>query len=77
MHTIYHFENQKGRGGGPKYRREDNIKMYLERTDCENVEWIRLVRDCLRMTRSIEHGIEPSGSVKCGNCHIISVPISF
>ena len=35
----------KRRLAKPRRRQEDNIKKYVEETDCEGVGWIKLVRD--------------------------------
>jgi len=50
--------------GRPRYRWEDNIKMYLLEVGCGVMDWIELAQDKERWR--CECGNEPSGSIKCG-----------
>jgi hypothetical protein len=44
--------------GRPKRRWVDNIKIDLRETGWDGVDWIDMAQDR-------EHGIEPSGTIKC------------
>jgi hypothetical protein len=48
--------------GRPRRRWVDNIKMDLREIGWDGVDWIDMAQD---RGGSCEHGIEPSGSIKC------------
>ena len=52
--------------GKPRHRWEDNIKVDLQEVGCRGVDWIELAQDRDRWRVTCECGIEPSGSLKCG-----------
>jgi hypothetical protein len=47
MHAGFWWESQKKRDplGRPRHRWEDNIKIYLRKTDLDGVHWINLAED--------------------------------
>ena len=52
--------------GRPRRRWEDNMKMNLQEVRCGGMDWIELAQDRDRCRNTYECGIEPSGSIKCG-----------
>jgi hypothetical protein len=43
---------------------EDNIKIYLQKIGCGDMDWIELAQDRDRWRGTCECGNEPSGSIK-------------
>jgi hypothetical protein len=54
--------------GRHRRRWEDNIKMDLREIGIDGANWIRLAQDRVQVAVFFEHGNEPSGSIKKGNC---------
>jgi len=50
----------------PRRRWVDHIRMDLQEVGCGYMDWIGLAQDRDRWRTLVECGIEPSGSVKCG-----------
>jgi hypothetical protein len=48
----------------PRYRWDDNIKIYLQEIRCDNVDWIHVAKRV--QWRACVHSNEPSGSIKGG-----------
>jgi hypothetical protein len=63
MHIGYWWESQKRPLGRPRRRWVDNIKIDLREIGWEwsGLIWLRMGP----VEGSCEHGIEPSGSIKC------------
>jgi len=47
-------------------RREDNIKMYLQKLGCGGTDWIELAQDRVRWLVLVSAAMNLRGSVKCG-----------
>jgi hypothetical protein len=67
MHIRYWWESQKGKRplGRTRRRWVDNVKMDLGVIGWDGVDWIDLAQDMGQWGDFCEHGIEPSGSMKC------------
>jgi hypothetical protein len=68
MHTIFWFENLKGRDHSIdlRHRQEDNIRMNLSETGWKGVDWMHLVQDRDQWQTLVNERNEPSVSIKGG-----------
>jgi hypothetical protein len=58
--------------GRPSRRWVDNIRMDLGEMGWDDVDWIGLAQDRMLVERSFEFGVEPSGSIKCGEISVLT-----
>jgi hypothetical protein len=50
--------------GKPRRRWEDNIKIDLREVGIDVANWIHLAQDRVQWWACVEHGVEPSGSIR-------------